>query len=259
MRSAEHSEDALRLQALWHELDLAGQVIYKHKTGSTHEDAKALAQAGAVHGTVVIAGEQSEGRGRLRRTWVSPAGGNLYLSIVLRPSLTVAQAPLVSLAAAVAVAQACGASYRVKWPNDVMSADYRKVAGILAEMELDAGEVAFVVLGIGVNLSHHPAEVEQATSLAFEHDQYPDRVGFVRQLLPLLLAEIRALHGNPDAVLQRWRARSAMTGARLRIGQRVGTGVGLADDGALLLRDDTGQVHRILAGDVEMIAIGEST
>ena len=258
MRPPESTDLAAGFNAVWRDLHLPGEVVYKRTTLSTQTDAKALARAGAAHGTAVIAGAQSQGRGRLQRTWISAAGGNLYLSIVLRPTLPVAQAPLVSLAAAVAVASVCGPSYRVKWPNDVMSADVRKVAGILAEMEIAHGQIAFLVLGMGINLTHHPTEIKQATSLA-ECGQHVDEVSFVKQLLPLLLAQVQALETHPDAVLKHWQDRSVMTGARLRVGERVGIGVGLDRDGALLLRDDTGQVQRILAGDVEMIATLEST
>ena len=103
-----------------------------------------------------------------------------------------------------------------------------------------------------------PSRIETATSLS-DGGQHADRLSFVQQLLPLLLSEVEALQTDPDKVRQRWQERSVMSGARLRVAERVGTGVGLDRDGALLLRDDTGQVHRVLAGDVEMIATLEST
>lgn len=126
-------------------------------TGSTNDDARLLARKGAAEFTVCMASSQRTGRGRLGRTWASGPGG-VYLSVVLRPAVAPADLPSLSLAMALAVSRALrgrGADTRVKWPNDVY-VDTGKVAGISLEMSAEVDRVAYVVVGIGVNVSRHP-------------------------------------------------------------------------------------------------------
>src|SRR5436309_2331589 len=140
--------------------------------GSTNDEAKALARAGAADGTLVWAGEQSAGRGRRGRAWASPPG-NLYLSLVLRPAAPPSRVAQLGFGAALGLGDALAALAgsalrpRYKWPNDLL-ADGRKLAGILLESETSASDrVDFVVVGIGVNILSAPADVEfPATSLA---------------------------------------------------------------------------------------------
>src|SRR5262245_64291207 len=123
---------------------------------STNTYAARLAHEGVPEGTVIIAGYQSGGKGRLGRSWVSPAGVNLYLSAILRPPVSAATVPQLNLLAAVAVADTivhiCGLTPAIKWPNDVLVGG-KKVCGILAEMQTEACEVRAVVLAIGVKLN----------------------------------------------------------------------------------------------------------
>ena len=130
---------------------------YFEEIDSTNSYARRLAEAGACEGEVVIAERQSEGRGRLGRSWVSPPFNNLYCSLVLRPALAPAHAPQITLMAAVALADTIASFVAdrrpaIKWPNDILI-DGKKLAGILTESACDAKHVEFVILGIGVNLN----------------------------------------------------------------------------------------------------------
>ncbi len=174
-------------------------------TRSTNDDVLALARAGAAHGLVVIADEQTGGRGRLGRTWTSPPGQNLYLSALLRPELPPGGAPPITLAAAVAVAEALnesGVRASIKWPNDVLimvDSKEKKVAGILTESVTRGSRLEAVVLGIGVNLNWRelPAElVPIATSVALATGEAVDRDAFAAALLARLERGSRARAGE---------------------------------------------------------------
>ena len=201
--------------------------IHLRTTGSTNDRARALAAAGAPHGTLVTTGEQTAGRGRQGRTWLAPAGQALLLSLVLRDPDA-----LLPLRAGLAVADVAGAAARVKWPNDVLL-DGRKLAGILVEARPQDG---WAVLGIGLNaavdLAALPAEVRaRAATLG----RPPEAA--LAELLPALE---RRLAEPADRTLAALRERDALLGAPVRWEGGEGTGAGIADDGALLVRTDDG-------------------
>jgi BirA family biotin operon repressor/biotin-[acetyl-CoA-carboxylase] ligase len=235
---------------------------------STNTYAAQLAREGAPEGTVVIADFQSGGKGRLGRTWVSPPGVNLYLSAILRPPVPASVVPQLNLLAAVAVAdtivQGCGLTPVIKWPNDVLLSD-KKVCGILAEMQTEAGALRSVVLGIGVNLnaplSAFPEELrDKASSLILTSGQPVDRALFTATLLTHLekLYVLWLEEGFP-ALRPLWeRHATGLIGRRITVaapeGTIVGTVLGLDSDGALLLRDeDRATLRRVLAGDVTVV------
>jgi len=245
---------------------LARQVEWLEETDSTNRVAQELARAGAPHGTAVVAEGQTAGRGRLGRRFFSPPGLNLYTSIVLRPDLDTASAPTLILAAAVAVADSVAASVgepeavEIKWPNDVLLGGL-KTSGILMEMGAEATRVAFLVLGIGVNLNvpreAFPEEFrELATSLSSHLGRPVARVAFARRLYGTL-EEVLDLHAARgfEAVRPRFEARFRMPGRRLRVmelggAEWAGTCLGIDADGALRLRRDDGSIARVVAGDV---------
>ena len=218
-------------------------------TGSTNDDARAWAAEGAPHGAMVSADHQTAARGRLGRRWETPVGANLALSIVVRRPWPPAQVPWTTLAAAVAVAEAAGPAYRIKWPNDVLSADGRKVAGILAEAEWVGGRLRFAVVGIGVNVAWSPPDLPHATCLNAD--------GAVRDRLALR----DAVHQGFLAWLERpvpeiawaWEARAHTLGRRVRVGDVEGVAEALLPSGGLRVRRDDGTAAEILAGDVEMV------
>ncbi|MEQ1506844.1 MAG: biotin--[acetyl-CoA-carboxylase] ligase [Myxococcota bacterium] len=221
-------------------------------TGSTNDDARALANAGAPHGDAVLADVQTAGRGRLGRTWVAPPGVNLTLSVVLRPRVAAARVPLVCLAAAVAVAEACGPGWAIKWPNDVVDGAGRKLAGILAEAEWDGGRPSYVIVGIGVNVAASPDGVG-AVALV-DHGPTPSRDVLAVEVVHRLVAWVDRLSDDgPAALLDAWRGRAATLGRRVQVGDVEGIAVDIDGEGALLVSGDDGVVRRVLAGDVAMI------
>jgi BirA family biotin operon repressor/biotin-[acetyl-CoA-carboxylase] ligase len=233
--------------------------LHHYKTlGSTNDEAKALARAGAPEGTLVWADEQTAGRGRRGRVWLSPPG-NLYLSLVLRPDGAPPRAAQLSFVAAVGLGDALTAlvgpavRLRYKWPNDLL-ADDRKLAGILLESEnASSDRVDFVVVGIGVNIVVAPDNVEYpATSLAAE--------GIAGVTPPLVLG---AFARHFDTWARRWRtdgfapvraawlARASGLGDKVRVRLERTTFCGrfldLDADGALVLEGSEGR-RRIAAG-----------
>ena len=235
---------------------------------STNVYAVRLAREGAAEGTTVIADAQSGGKGRLGRSWISPPGVNLYLSVILRPSVSASVAPQLNLLAAVAVADAisevCQLTPAIKWPNDVLVAG-KKVCGILAEMQTEAGELRAVILGIGVNinapLSAFPEELhDKASSLLLVSGRTIERSMFTASLLTHLEKYyILWLEQGFSALRTTWEMyASSVLGKRIAVaaseGTVTGTALGLDDNGALLVRDEADNaIHRLLAGDVSVI------
>jgi BirA family biotin operon repressor/biotin-[acetyl-CoA-carboxylase] ligase len=239
-----------------------GQVLHCFdELPSTSDHLKELAERDGVHGEVVVAERQTAGRGRRGRAWVSPAGRNLYLSVLLRPQLPPQRAPELTLVAAVAVCEACrqaGVEATIKWPNDVLVGD-RKVAGILTELSAEPDQVHWVVLGLGVNLNageeDFPDDLRDgATSLALERAQPVPRALFAAALLSLLeqWLERHASEGFAP-VRAAWRERCSTLGQAVRVEVEGGEITGVAEDvdetGALLVRH-AGGLARVFSGDV---------
>lgn len=216
----------------------APAVIRLDEVDSTQNLARALAADGAPHGTVVRAERQTAGRGRMGRRWDAEAGEALLFSIVLRPQpgapIALRDAPLVTLGAAAGMAAALGVS--VKWPNDLVvdapgAPGWRKLGGLLGELETAEGVVQHIVLGVGLNVRQRrfPRELPAATSLWLERAEDDREAVFTRAL-----AAILTWHNHPGR-LDLWRAHSHTLGRRVRLGEVEGTATGLADDGALLV------------------------
>jgi BirA family biotin operon repressor/biotin-[acetyl-CoA-carboxylase] ligase len=223
---------------------------YTAVTASTNDDLRALARAGAPSGTALVAGAQTAGRGRLGRRWEMAADGALALSVLVRPhTLTPQQLPLLALAAAVAVVDVAGPGYGIKWPNDVLDGQGRKVAGVLCELEQAYPPVA--VIGIGVNVGAAP-ELPEVGWLNADGGER-DRATVAAALTAAVLETVRLLCRNPDAVLDRWRARAHTLGRQVTVGAVTGEAVALDPDGALVVRQADGARVRVLAGDVRMV------
>ena len=233
---------------------------------STNDEAARLAKDGAAHGTVVTARAQTAGRGRGGHEWFSPDAGNLYLSAVLRPKLEPRFVPPITLAAGIGVCEAVnhfGPCPSLKWPNDVLIGG-RKVSGILTEMSSREGVTEHVVLGIGVNVngSGFPPELEAiATSVALETGRAAiDRERFLAVLLGALERWLdRFFVGGIAAISEHWTDRANFAGRWVRVqleGEQpvVGKASGLDSDGALLVIDEGGERHRVIAGDVEVLS-----
>jgi BirA family biotin operon repressor/biotin-[acetyl-CoA-carboxylase] ligase len=233
------------------------RVVYFPRLSSTMDAARREAKNGTAAGTVILAGEQTEGRGRVGRVWLAP-GGNIALSVVLRPE--VSGLPYLIMVAALSVAgaieAAAGIKTQIKWPNDVLVKG-KKVCGILVESEVKGGRVDYAVIGIGINValdtSEAPSIQDTATSLNAEAGREVPRTDVVRRLL----AEMERLYlVLPDggAIYRAWRERLITLGKRVYVssgGSRIeGMAEDVDGDGALLLRRDDGSLMRIIAGDV---------
>jgi BirA family biotin operon repressor/biotin-[acetyl-CoA-carboxylase] ligase len=219
--------------------------VHHRLTDSTNERAKALVDAGAVHGTLVTAEEQDAGRGRQGRVWSAPPGSSVLLSLVLRDLDERHQ--LLPLAAAVAVCEALPLEAAIKWPNDVWI-ERRKLAGILVEGRPQEG---WAVLGLGVNVTTHefpPNLDETATSLRLAGvSATPESV-----LGDLLESLSKWLSAPPDMVLAAWRSRDALKGERVRWSGGDGIAEGIDDSGALLVETGNGLVT-LDAGEVHLL------
>jgi BirA family transcriptional regulator, biotin operon repressor / biotin---[acetyl-CoA-carboxylase] ligase len=209
---------------------------------STNERARVLATAGAPHGTLVTAREQSAGRGRQGRRWAAPAGRALLCSVVIRDPSRV-----LPLACGVAVAEVVGDGARVKWPNDLL-VDGRKVAGILVEARPQEG---WAVAGIGLNVALRerdfpPELAATAGTLGLGPDAIEDTLG---RLLDALSGWTVAAS---DEVLEAFRARDALLGAEVRWAEGQGRGAGIDGDGRLLVETGDGRVA-LDAGEVHLL------
>ena len=237
---------------------LGCQRITLDACASTNDEAARLARAGARHGTIVIASRQTQGRGRDGRAWESPPGG-LYLSAVLRPPLAIVDVPPMTLAIGIGACDAVrtfGAPAVLKWPNDLL-ADGRKLAGVLVEAQSQGNRLESVVVGIGINIDGAlPAELA-AITLAEAAGTTIDREAFLACLLARLERWIdRYAAGGLAAIIPAWHERMAVgLAARATVDGNGVTGLvaGLDEDGALLLCDGEGNMHRVRSGDVEVL------
>ncbi len=250
---------------------LASRFVWYDAVSSTNDVADQAASEGAEHGTVVAADLQESGRGRLGRTWYSPPGAGLYVSVVLRPAGMpgAGGSPLlasrVTLTAGVAVANALraatGLPVTIKWPNDLVIGR-RKVCGILAEGTVSGGVLRHIVLGFGVNVlaaAYPPDIADRATSIEAETGREVDRASLLAESLACLAERLRQLSaGGFDAILDSWRRLSpSSVGAPVEIAVPTGwlraTTEGVDSDGALLVNAD-GVLGRVIAGEVRWIA-----
>jgi BirA family biotin operon repressor/biotin-[acetyl-CoA-carboxylase] ligase len=226
------------------------------ETGSTNDDCKALARAGAPEGTVVVAARQSAGRGRLGRSWVSPEGG-AYVSVLLRPRMRPERAPELAPAIALGVAEgleSLGVQATLKWPNDVVLAD-GKLAGVLLEMSAEIDCVHWVVAGCGVNVVRSAVSVAGAAYVSDAREVSTAAVAAA--LLDGIAGVYREVSaGGFAAVADRYRARHALRGAavvRDLTGALVAEGeIEGVDDRARLLVRGPGGVAAIVAGEVTL-------
>jgi BirA family biotin operon repressor/biotin-[acetyl-CoA-carboxylase] ligase len=222
---------------------------------STMDAASALAQQGAAHGVVVLADEQTHGRGRRGTTWASPPGAGIYFSFIARAEAR--SLSLLTLAAGVAVRDgivgATGFAPALKWPNDLV-VGRRKLAGILAEGHAIGTAEQAVIVGVGVNVQHasYPPQVSaRATAIEDELGKPVERGGLVADILISLWDRLAQLRESPGDILQAWRAASPnASGTRVDWDGRYGVTAGIDDSGALLVKTSAG-TERIIAGELQ--------
>lgn len=245
---------------------IGGQLRFFASVGSTNELLKAAARENASQGLVLVADEQTAGRGRRGRGWTAPPGSSLLVSVLLRPGwLAPSDAFLLTMLAATAAAEALeaesGVVVELKWPND-LEAGGRKLGGILVETELGENAIAWAVLGCGVNVNWDPRsipELTQATSLQLERgDALPRRNLLLALLRRLDLRYSRLRGGSREELYRAWRDRLNTLGRAVHVATPQGPIDGFAEDvapdGCLLVRDAAGTLHSISAGDVSLRA-----
>jgi BirA family transcriptional regulator, biotin operon repressor / biotin---[acetyl-CoA-carboxylase] ligase len=240
------------------------RVFYYPTIGSTNDRALELASAGEAEGGLVLAEEQTLGRGRRARSWTSPPHSGIYASLILRPGLPATRAPLLTLIAAVAISEAlreaAALQARIKWPNDVL-VGRRKIAGVLGEFRGSEPEIRALVVGLGVNVNHavtdFPPEIrERATSVLIENGAAAERAPLLAQILEGFERRYgRLLRGETAELLREWESLSAIPdGARVVVegaaGRHEGSVAGVDDEGALLLNLASGGTLRVPFGEI---------
>ncbi len=274
------SKEKLNAYEITHELNtsiVGREAVYFDCLDSTNNHARELAAQGCMDGMTVISGQQTAGKGRLGRSWESPADKGIYMSVVLRPPLPPAETPVFTLAAAVAaagaIAKTTGIAPGIKWPNDLVI-EGRKVCGILLEMSSEMDRVNYIIIGIGINYSQDesdfPGELrDRATSLQSASEQVEadggdlegtresSRLDVIRALLRELDAAVQLiLQDRGSQVLEMWRSKSITLGRevgfRLKNVEYTGTAVDLTADGKLVVNCTDGVRRELLSGEVSV-------
>lgn len=243
--------------------ELGRDIIYMEEVDSTNAIASGLCERGASHGTVVIAGSQTRGRGRLGRVWLSPPGVNIYMSVILKPSMEAKDAVLLTLMAAVAGASALseetGLKVEIKWPNDLMAHD-KKLGGILTEARYMHGKMTSAIIGLGLNVNNGletlPADIrERATSVQSETGVEQSRVRLIAAILNAMDYWYKMLvKAGRNLMLEEWRKLTSTLGrfVSVVVGDEIFKGLAedIDDEGMLILKLPSGSFKKIRAGDI---------
>ncbi|HEX2945123.1 MAG TPA: biotin--[acetyl-CoA-carboxylase] ligase [Clostridia bacterium] len=269
------SEQTLNSYEIAEGLDTAvigRKVEYYDSVDSTNNLAKIRAAAGCDDGTAIVAGCQTAGRGRLGRGWESPPGKGIYISVVLRPDMAPAETQILTLAAAVAAADAIKASTGIetgiKWPNDLVI-EGRKVCGILLEMSSEADSVNYLVLGIGINFSHDRGDFSDelkekavslrmaASNIGLDKEKQFGKLSVIRAILYEMDRIYRLiLDGGQEQVLERWRKQTVTLGRtvsfKLQGSDYSGTVVDITSDGKLSVECLDGVRRDLYSGEVSV-------
>ncbi|MBE9580701.1 MAG: biotin--[acetyl-CoA-carboxylase] ligase [Proteobacteria bacterium] len=241
-------------------------VVYFKQTDSTNLRAKELAEGFAPEGTLVVAEKQTSGRGRKGRSWFSPAGDGIYASLILRPAMPANQAPSITLMTAVAVAETLLSltqlPARIKWPNDIL-VNGKKIAGILTEISTKMDSIAYVVVGVGMNVNTPPEGFPQelkgkATSILIESGEPFREVDIIRAFLKCYETHYEMLRKSGfKPIIKRWKELTEIIGQRVIVDvigkQYCGKVIDVDDAGVLIVEDSHGRSHRFYSGDLNLV------
>lgn len=236
-----------------------GQNIHYFETiPSTMEEACKLGLEGASEGTVVIAEEQTKGKGRLGREWNSPRSKGIYFTLIIRPNLFPTELPKLTLLTSVAVCEAIrmltGANAKIKWPNDILI-NQKKCAGILTELNAEIDCVRFVTIGIGINVNEDISLPETAVSLAKASSASISRVRLTQEVLRRFeTLYVYSLNNGFGQMIESWKSLSSTIGSNICINDQYGSITGRAVDldefGGLMIENEKGQIIKRMSGDV---------
>ncbi|MBQ7317519.1 MAG: biotin--[Phascolarctobacterium sp.] len=249
------------LQTKW----LGRSVCYEDCVGSTNNVAKSIANQGCENGLLVVAEEQGAGKGRLSRGWISPHAKGIWFSVVLKPPFLPQEASKCTLLAAVAVVKAVnkikGVEAAIKWPNDILL-NGRKLVGILTEMNAEFGHINYIVIGTGINTHGEPEDYPDdvrdiAISVADVAEEPVSRVQLLADILKNMedLYELVCAEGFVP-VLAEWRKYSCTLGQEVKViapdMTYFGTAIDIDEDGLLIVRKTSGELEKVVAGDVSI-------
>lgn len=240
------------------------KIILEEQVDSTNEAAKRAGDAGAEHGTVFRALRQTAGKGRRGRSWYSEEEGNLYFTILLRPTFAAQKASMLTLVMAFAVAKAIhtctGLQAEIKWPNDIV-VHGKKVCGILSEMKLEKSEISYCVIGVGINVVQKCfAEdiKDKASSLCLEAKEGIDTEELLQNILMNFEEEYELFEklGSLEFMTQKYNALLVNKDRQVKVldpkGAYEGIARGITENGELLVELEDGSLHRVYAGEVSV-------
>ncbi|MEI3604754.1 biotin--[acetyl-CoA-carboxylase] ligase [Pseudogracilibacillus sp. SE30717A] len=247
------------LQTDW----LGKKIVYRDSITSTQRLAHELALDGAEHGTIVIADEQTKGKGRVDRNWHSQKGKGIWMSVILRPTILPYLAPQLTLLTATVLAnvidQYAKIKPQIKWPNDILI-DSRKMAGILTEMQAEQDHVLYVIVGMGININQDQSDLpddilNKATSLRIETGQEWEMLPMIQQIIETFESKyMHYIDNGFKEVKQNWENYGFRLNERLQINSGnkrwEGLFLGIAEDGALLAKTDTGIIEKVYSGEI---------
>jgi len=254
------------IQPLLNTKYIGRKIIYLDSVTSTNTFAKKAAEESFEEGTVIIADEQTAGRGRLGRQWVSTKGKGIWMSIMLKPDILPADAPKLTIAAAYAVSKAlwscCQLDARIKWPNDIVTGG-KKLCGILTEMSAEADEIKNVIVGIGINANleyeDFGTEISSiATSIRLEKGSAVSRKALVAAVLNELeeVYEDFVREGSIESLLAGYKSKSAVLGKEIRVISKkeeiIGLAIDISEEGHLVVQLGDGTIKEIMSGEVSV-------
>lgn len=261
--------DKLEPVLIEHELQtscIGRKTQYFASITSTNAIARELMVQDPAHGTLIIAEEQTQGKGRLGRSWISPFGTGIWMSIILTSDLKPSDAPKMTMIMAIAIVKAIEAEtqikVKIKWPNDIIL-DKRKLCGILTEMQADMDRIYWIIIGIGINVNQRadqfPDEISKiATSLYAHCGVKTSRIRLISRICNIFeaLYEDFLFHQHLGSLLEEYKSLSITLGNQVEATSLAQNLVGRAEnfdeDGALLIRTADGILHRIISGDVSV-------
>jgi BirA family biotin operon repressor/biotin-[acetyl-CoA-carboxylase] ligase len=262
----EHQKDCLNYGLISPYLDtefIGNKIYYYDSVGSTNVEAKKLADKNSGEGWIVIAEEQTEGKGRLGRTWQSPKKTGIWMSIVLRPDVEPREVPQLTQLAAAALIEALakfGIEAQIKWPNDIVI-NGKKICGILTEMTGTIERLNYIILGVGMNVNleknDFPEELlDKATSIYMENGQKMNRQELVGEVLNSIEKYYKYFVAHDhEKYLDVCRANSVLIGKTVRIikhnKERKGVAVGIDNNGALIVEIE-GKLEKVISGEVSV-------